>query len=778
MKIKTKLITGTLLLAFSAVSIVSLVANNIAQKNSIHALGEISQAKLSSTLEAKKSHIEQYLDNLRNQVRLMALEYNTDSANYHFSITFTDFTTTSSAKKEIREAVKDYYRQNFITPYAQKNTSTAPSTREYFKDFTDNHWILHYHYMITNPHPIGEKYKMDSPADEFSPFSSGHKGYHEVFRSYAEQLGYGDIYLINDKGLVTYSLNKGFELGTSVVDGVFADSGLGRVFKKALSIKKGEVVVEDFSRYAPLMGAPAAFMASPLIKFKRVRGVFVVQLPIDKVDSIMTNNKEWKKVGLGDTGETYLVGADYTLRNTSRLQFEKPDQYIEKLKAFKDTNPQPIEDIIASGTNIGLEKIVTDSTTAALSGSSGFQTIQQYDGRSVISAYSPINVKGFNWAIVSEIDYDEAFKSATELSQQLNASLALVAVIVMAAAIAVVFFLTQITFKPLNMITQRMHEIANGDGNLKNRLDDSGNDEIAYFANGFNVFVSKLDYMVDRVADTSSLLLSQSAELIQLSKSGKDKTQEQKSAMNNMVNAIDDITNNIDQNTEYAKSTSEAAVIANERANAGKRATDEAVIAIETVASEVNATSVALKDLESDSKNIAEVLSVIDDISNQTNLLALNAAIEAARAGENGRGFAVVADEVRSLSHRIQTETHSIADTISKLQKGTVDAVSTMEQSVKKSKNGVELATEAGATLDTVVASSSQINKMNEKIANATKQQNTIIHSIHTNIESASEITEAAAQSSIEIDGIGSRISALANEMQDLVSQFNQSPKP
>ena len=705
----------------------------------------------------------------------MSLEYNTDSANYHFSATFTDFITVSSMSSKMKEEIKEHYRENFVKPYSVKNTTPAPSTNEYFKGFTDNHWILQYHYILTNPHPIGEKYKMDAPSKEFSPFSSGHRAYHEVFRSYAEQLGYGDVYLINDKGLVTYSLNKGFELGTSVMDGPFSDSGLGRAFRKALETPKGEIVVEGFSRYAPLMGAPAAFLAAPLVKFKRVRGVFVVQLPIDKVDSIMTNNKEWKKIGLGDTGETYLVGEDYTMRNTSRFQFEQPQEYLQILQEFMDTNPQPLEDIIASGTNIGLQKVVTESTKAALAGESGFHIIEQYDGRSVMSAYSPINVTGFNWAVISEIDLKEAFTSAEVLSKQLNTSLAVVAIVVMAAAIGIVLFLAQIIFKPLNMITQRMHEIASGDGSLKNRLDDSGKDEIAHFANGFNSFVSKLDYIVDRVADTSSLLLSQSSELIDLSKEGKNKSLAQKNTMNNVADSINEITNNIDQNTEYANSTSEAAVVANDRANAGKHATDEAVIAIETMAAEVNSTSQALKELENDSKNIAEVLSVIDDISNQTNLLALNAAIEAARAGENGRGFAVVADEVRSLSYRIQTETHSIAETISKLQKGTVDAVHTMQQSVEKSRAGVTLATEAGTTLDTVVESSGQINKMNEKIANATQQQNVIIHSIHSNIESANQITEEAAQSSIAIDGIGSRISALANEMQTLVSQFNQS---
>ncbi|MGH1485497.1 MAG: methyl-accepting chemotaxis protein [Cellvibrionaceae bacterium] len=775
MKVKTKLVAGTLLLAFFSVTIVSIVANHIAKNSASIAINKLSQAKLSSTLEAKKTHIEQYLNNLKNQVELMALEQNTDSANYHFSSMFSIFGMSSQLTPSMKDAVRGYYKRYFLEIYNNKNVDVGVSIDQYFEKFTANQWLLQFYYIASNPHPIGEKHKLVIPEKEYSVYSAGHQGYHDVFRSYAEKLGYGDIYLISTDGDVIYSMNKGFELATSVLRGPFADSGLGRVFSAALKAGKGEVVVEDFSRYAPLFGAPVAFLASPLVGSDGVTGVFVVQLPIDAVDSIMTNNYQWKKVGLGNTGETYLVGPDMTLRTTSRLQFEEPERYIQKLKKFTKENPQPIEDIITSGTSIGLQKVGTISTELALSGESGFHTIEQFDGRSVLSTYSPITVEGFNWAIISEIDYDEAFESAENLSNRLNSSLAIIALAVMIVATIVILFLAQIIFKPLNMITMRMHEIASGDGNLKNRLDDSGNDEIAYFAEGFNSFVSKLDYIVERVAETSALLFNQSANLLALSKDGKCKSLEQQDMMRQVVSSIRDITTNVDQNTEYASSTSQAAEIANEKANAGKIATDQAVIAIETVSNEVNATSEALKELELDSKNIADVLSVIDDISNQTNLLALNAAIEAARAGDNGRGFAVVADEVRSLSYRIQTETHTISETIGKLQHGTMDAVTTMQQSVLKSKNGVELASEAGKTLDLVVESSSEINKMNEKIANATRQQKTIIHTIDSNMERAKKITEKTTKSSLAIDNIGSEISSLANEMQNLVSQFAES---
>jgi methyl-accepting chemotaxis protein len=322
-KIKTKLIVGSLTLVITGIAIISFMANYIAQKTSTEAMSELAQDKLSSALEFKKAYITGYLNSLSNQIELLAREQNTDAANYFFLNALDTYNTQSSLPKGGKEEIIAYYQQNFEIPYNKNNIEPAPTPTEYFKAFDDNQWLQQYHYIVQNPNSIAEKYKMDTPVNDFSSgYSNGHSGYHTIFKKYAEKSGYGDIYLIDDQGRVTYSLNKGFEFGTSIIDGPFADTGLGRAYQAALNVKQGEIVVEDFSAYAPLFGAPAAFIASPLVKFKRVRGAFIVQLPIKVIDSIMTNNKQWKKVGLGDSGETYLVGPDSRLRNTQRLEHE------------------------------------------------------------------------------------------------------------------------------------------------------------------------------------------------------------------------------------------------------------------------------------------------------------------------------------------------------------------------------------------------------------------------------------------------------------------------
>jgi len=774
MKIKTKLISGSLILVLGSLLLVGVVANGVATHMATETISDLTKTKLQAILELKKRHLEAYLDGLRKQVQLMALDQNTGSANYHFWATFDAIKQSSSLDENEKQQLKDYYQQEYLKPYNAQNTTPGVSVEDYFSNFDDNTWLLQYHYIFANPNPVGQKRKLESPGNEFSSYSSAHSGYHNVFLEYANKLGFGDVYLVGAEGRVSYSLNKGFELGTSLIDGPFAQSGLGKAFRAALDIKKGELAFEDYSAYAPLYEAPVSFIATPLTKFNRVRGVLIVQFPIDAIETIMTNEREWPKVGLGSTGEAYIIGPDFSLRNTSRLNTEDPEQYLSKLKKFSSLSTQAMNDIATRGTGIGLQKVVTEATKKALSGETGFETIKQFDGRSVLSAFAPINAGGFDWAIISEMDTSEAFSNSEQLSNKLTLYLSGLTLAVIAVATLFILFLAKIIFKPIHTMTEKMHEIASGNARLDSRLDDQGNNEIAYFAAEFNLFVSKIARVIENAEEASKSLVKQSALLTTLSNNGKEQALKQSEQINSIVQSVDQISTSVGLNAERANTAYDVALSASEKALSGKEATNKAIEAIHSVETEVEKTVNALATLETEAKNVADVLAVIDAISDQTNLLALNAAIEAARAGESGRGFAVVADEVRSLSHKIQNETTVIYDTIEKLQQGAIEAVAVMQQSNTKTRTGALLSSEAGESLDTVVSSSHEISNMNQEIANTTSEQAELVHLIENNVEQTSTITTQSAEAAVEMDQIGRSISNLAEELGTLVSQFGQ----
>ena len=218
---------------------------------------------------------------------------------------------------------------------------------------------------------------------------------------------------------------------------------------------------------------------------------------------------------------------------------------------------------------------------------------------------------------------------------------------------------------------------------------------------------------------------------------------------------------------------SSAAQQANDEADSCGGVVQGGIQSINTLANNITDVAVIVSTLKDNSSNITQILDVIRGIAEQTNLLALNAAIEAARAGEQGRGFAVVADEVRSLSHKIQSETSVINETIEKLQRGTVETVDVMQKSKSMTSSSVGLSSKAGETLDIVVDGSRRIAEMIQEIANTATEQTELVNQIENSVELTSAITKDSTKAAAEMDQIGKEISNLANELDDLVAQFS-----
>lgn len=774
MKIKNKLVFGSLGLVFGSLLLVTLVSNMVTSNMVSDTVDSLTRSKLESILALKKRQIESYLIGLRKQVQLMALDQNSGSAAFHFDSTLDILEQNTSFSEQKKQALMAYYTEAFKTPFDQQNSQPAKTAEQFYGEMDVNAMTLQYHYIVDNPNPVTEKYKMESPINDFSSYSSAHAGYHRSFIGYAEKLGFGDVFLIGPEGRVNYSLKKGFELGTNLKDGPFADTGLARVFSKALTLEQGQLAFEDFAAYSPMYNAPAAFIATPFIKFKRIRGVLVVQFPIDTIDGIMTDDQSWSKVGLGETGQAYLVGPDATLRSTSRLNVENFEQYIEALRSSGNYDQETLEQVQARGTGIGLQQVKTSAAERAFSGESGFEVITSKNNTRVLSTYAPINVEGFDWAILSEIDEAEAFSVLSELQASLSGTLVLLMVIVMVVAALFILFLARSIFHPIDRIASSMHEISEGNASLASRLDDSGNNEMAAFAESFNRFVAKLEYVVNAVTENSARLVEQSAALTQLSKTGKEQSEAQNQQIDAIDRSIKRISESIEQNSNRAQQAVSLAANANSKALDGRAATENAIDAIQSVATEVDKTTQVLSTLETDVNNVAEVLAVINSISDQTNLLALNAAIEAARAGEHGRGFAVVADEVRSLSHKIQSETHLIYETINKLSVASEQVVQAVSGSGKQVETGTGLSRNAGEAMDAVVSGSQEISDMNQEIAATTNEQTELVHQIKHSVQQSEMISVSSTEAAARIDDIGHNIESLARELGALVAQFEQ----
>lgn len=223
----------------------------------------------------------------------------------------------------------------------------------------------------------GQAFDTGSDSDAYAEVD---RVYGPVFKNYQAKYGYYDLFLIKADGTVVYSAERESDFGQNIATGALKDSGLGEAFRGAMA---GKTSLTDFEPYAPSKGVPASFVAAPIVKGGETLGVVGLQLPLSAINGIMQDRS-----GMGESGETYLVGADHLMRSDSR--FDKESTVLSK-------------------------KVETDSVDAALAGKTGVMVTDDYRGVAVLSAYAPLNVAGLKWALISEIDHAEATATATEM---------------------------------------------------------------------------------------------------------------------------------------------------------------------------------------------------------------------------------------------------------------------------------------------------------------------------------------------------------------------------
>ncbi|MCW8357135.1 methyl-accepting chemotaxis protein [Marinomonas pontica] len=357
-----------------------------------------------------------------------------------------------------------------------------------------------------------------------------------------------------------------------------------------------------------------------------------------------------------------------------------------------------------------------------------------------------------------------------KLDQTIYASGGLAAALIIIGIIVSIVIVNGIC-RPLIRAVRRAEEIASGDL-VKSKVASKRKDEIGMLETAMDKLVIQLSSILHDVAESSTMLTKAANDLNKITDESSEMVERQQEETNFISQAIQEIQSTAVHVSEATTDASQAAHSAESAANEGTAIVTKTINSIQELASEIASSASTINELQSNTKEISNILNVILGIAEQTNLLALNAAIEAARAGEQGRGFAVVADEVRHLAQNTQNATQEIEKMITLLQSGTSSAVKAMTSSHQRSTDAVSQVKHEEESLRNINQSVTKIRDMNDRISATAEEQASVTADVSRNVENITEIASRTTKSIHSISNSAGQLASLATQLSEKISYF------
>ncbi len=681
MRIALKL-PGLVVMA-ALVSVVAIgVANYMTAANELQAAAE---RQLTALAAARKATLDSYLGSVREDLAVL------------------------SENQTVRNALRD------LSAGYDEAAAGGQSAEQ----------VLQRQYIQNNPNT--DKKMLDRAADD-TAYNRAHGLYHPWLRQVLEERGYYDIFLIDASGDVVYTVFKEPDFATNLENGRWRDTDIAKVFEKTRNLRDGKFAFADFAAYAPSDGAAASFIAMPVLDGGTYIGALAFQMPVGRINTIMQ-----ERTGMGETGETYLVGQDLLMRSDSR--FSKDSTILKT-------------------------KVDTATVRQALAGQTGGMETPDYRGTPVFSVYAPTEFGGVRWAIMAELDMAEIMQPVYGMRD----TMLIIAFGVLVAVGIVGLLVARGIVGPIVLMTDVMRALAGGDKQIAIPATDRV-DEIGEMAKAVLVFkenmikadtlaaaqeaerkakearavaVEKMIGTFDKgVAEVLGGVASAATELERTAQA-MSATAEQAS---HQATAVSAASNQASANVQTVATAAEE--LSASISEIGRQVSQSAEIAASAVR-EAEKTNATVRGLADAAQKIGDVVSLINNIAGQTNLLALNATIEAARAGEAGKGFAVVAQEVKNLANQTSKATEEISAQILSVQQETHGAVAAIEK------------------IREVI---SEINDISTTIASAVEEQGVSTQEIARNVQQAAQGTQAVNSNISGVTDAANQTGAAASQV-------------
>lgn len=662
-----------------------------------------------------------------------------------------------------------------------KTNAMNPTTREAIVKFSDA-WgkidgnptsYLQTQYITNNPHPTGSKEQLDFAPDN-TAYSAVHAEFHPYFRTVQQDRGYYDVFLFDTQGNLIYSVFKELDYATNLSTGIYKNTDLGNAYRASINSSPGDVSFFDFAPYSPSADAPASFISTPVFGADGQRlGVIAFQMPVGRLNEVMGS-----RIGLGETGESYIVGEDFLMRS---------DSY------FGDSS------------TILKVKIDNEAVRNALKNEGGVLDIVDENGVDTLVAYESVSFHGTNLAIITAQNTSEILGPVKTIQHT-----AIIQMLVLSLVLAGLgAWIGRMISNPIVEVRKSMVKVSKGErdleipfinrgdeigdiavslskfrdelveaegereqqkkvmdahshaqervvsglatglkalsaGNLTNDLIETFDPEYEQLRADFNSANSTLKATMGKILMSADSVKNGAMEMSIASDDLSQRTENQAAALEETAAALDEVTATVQQTAKAAGDARTAVMTARQDAEMGGAVVKDTVL--------------AMGSIKESSEKISQIIGVIDEIAFQTNLLALNAGVEAARAGEAGRGFAVVASEVRALAQRSSDAAKDIKDLIS--------------ASAEHVQKGVSLVDQTGEALDKIVAQVASVDTLVSDIASSANEQATGLGEVNSAINEMDRVTQRNAAMVEESTAACHALTNDSNELMSLVGHF------
>jgi class 3 adenylate cyclase len=461
--------------------------------------------QLTGITRSKQFQIDSYYETIQKHAETLSADRMFIDATREFRAAYRKLDAVS-IPADTQAAVRADYQENFY-PEMQKLKLARPHVEDYLPTSPAG-LQLQYLYVVKNPHPPERRRDLANAGDG-SDYSGVHEKYHGGFRHLVESFGYYDLYLIDyETGKALYDVNKDRDFGTDLLNGPYKNSNLAKVLKRSLATNNPNAVFfSDFEPYEASKGEPTQFVSSPIYDGQERIGVFALQLSTEAIGNVMSGKRGWERYGLGQTGDSAIVGPDRLVRTNDRRYLEDPDDFIAGLSADGIPDEKLQEIRLYETTILQVPTRSPAAVAAALEGKEGTRIEKDALGEgNLLVSYMPLHIKDLHWVVVSRMALDDALKPVADMGRMFGwwgAGLLLVTAIG-------AWLMTRQILRPVNALVDAAAKVAAGD--LTAQVKWKWKDELGVLSDTFNSMTKnireKTEVIEQKNRENEALLLN------------------------------------------------------------------------------------------------------------------------------------------------------------------------------------------------------------------------------------------------------------------------------